>query len=238
MKERHKRKERYSFIMVSHTDNQSRQFSVSATGLKLLAGVFLLICIAIGLMIYQLMTRGYREYRLQSQMKEHEQRIQLLEKEKAELISEKESLILENQKLQAAYEQEENGEENGSKDIVLPRLYPSDGVGDLKATFTEDEPYLTIGMHRGDNVVATGDGIVRLIDYDENYAHSIEIEHANGYISRYLCNKEVTILVSEGDMVKARDLLFAITANDTELDYQIMLNNEAVNPFQVMKLEG
>ncbi|MGN0306798.1 MAG: M23 family metallopeptidase [Lachnospiraceae bacterium] len=238
MKERHKRKERYSFIMVSHTDNQSRQFSVSASGLKLLAGIFVLICIAIGLMIYQLATRGYREYRLQSQLNEHEQRIQLLEKEKAELISEKESLTLENQKLQAVIVQEENSKENDSTDIVLPRLYPSDGVGDLKATFTEDEPYLTIGMHRGDHVVATGDGIVRLVDYDEHYTHSIEIEHANGYISRYLCNKEVTILVSEGDRVGARDRLFAITTENTELDYQIMLNNEAVNPFQVMKLEG
>lgn len=44
--------------------------------------------------------------------------------------------------------------------------------------------------------------------------------------------------MKEGEQVKARTPLFTILTNNTQLDYQIILDNEAVNPFQVMKLEG
>lgn len=238
MKERHKRKEVYSLIIVSHTDNQSRQLVISASVLRFLGVLLILICMGLGLVIYHLSSGEYREYQLKVRIKEQEQRVALLEKEKAQLASASEFLTAENQKLQETIETKENTEEESSEEISLPRLYPSDGIGDLKSTFSEEEPYVTIGMQSGDNVVATGDGVIRLIDYAEGYVHSIEIEHADGYISRYLCNKSVEIKVSEGDRVKAREALFAITSDQTELDYQILLNNEPLNPFQVMQLEN
>ena len=149
-----------------------------------------------------------------------------------------EALRQENQVLLQSTESGEDKEEAAtSVDLALPRLYPSDGVGDLKSTFTVESPYLTIGMRKGDNVVATGDGTVSLIDYDLNYLHSVEIKHESGYISRYFCNDNVEIKVKEGDQVKARDPLFTIIIDYSQLDYQIILDNEAVNPFQVMKVE-
>ena len=237
MKERHKRKEVYSFIIVSHTDNQSRQFLLSASMLRFLICILLLFVLGLGLMIYRLSLSAYREYELKAKAAEQHQRVTELERENAELSSTYDAISMEYQQLQESIEAREKEEEEKAIETTLPRLYPSDGVGELKTTFSENKPYLTIGMHKGDNVVATGDGTVRLIDYDEGYVHSIEIEHINGYISRYLCNKEVEIKVSEGDQVKARDALFTITRDFTELDYQILLNNEALNPFQVMKVE-
>ena len=238
MKERHKRKEMYSFILVSHIDNRSRQFTLSAFCLRLLGGLLVIFCIGLGFIIYLLATGEYREYQLQVQLKQQEERLLALEEENARLVADGEKLTQEKEELQQTIETQVNTEESSSTDTALPRLYPSDGVGDLQGTFTEEEPYLTIGMQSGDNVVATGDGVVRLVDYDERYLHSIEIEHTSGYISRYFCNKEVEIIVKEGEQVKARTPLFTILTNNTQLDYQIILDNEAINPFQVMKLEG
>ncbi|MBQ9991655.1 MAG: M23 family metallopeptidase [Lachnospiraceae bacterium] len=237
MKERHKRKEVYSFIIVSHTDNQSRQLLLSAAMLRFVVCLLVLCGLGLGLMIYWLSASAYREYELKAKVDEGQQRVAALEEENARLSSDYDAINAEYTQLKASLEAEKEEEEAKAIETTLPRLYPSDGVGELKTTFSEQKPYLTIGMHKGDNVVATGDGVVRLIDYDEGYVHSIEIEHINGYISRYLCNKEVEIKVSEGDEVKARDALFTITRDFTELDYQIILNNEALNPFQVMKLE-
>ena len=238
MKERHKRKEVYSFILVSHVDHRSRQFVLSASRLRLLAGLLIFFCIGLGIMIYQLSVRGYKEYQLQEQVKQQEKRLQALETENAGLLADGQRLTRENEALQKTIEIQENQPEGGSPDTSLPRLYPSDGVGELQGTFTAEQPYLTIGMQKGNNVVATGDGVIRLVDYDERYLHSVEVEHTNGYISRYFCNKNVEIKVKEGEQVKARTPLFTIMTSDTQLDYQIILDNEAVNPFQVMKLDG
>lgn len=238
MKERHKRKEVYSLILVSHMDNRSRQFTISAAKLRLLCGLFLLLCVGLAFGSYQLTTKGYRQYQFQKQIDEQSSELEKTRSRITELENTLEILTQENQSLQQSMESQEKGEEEKSgADLSLPRLYPSDGVGDLKSTFTTEAPYITIGMRKGDNVVATGDGVVSRVDYDVNYLHSVEIKHESGYISRYLCDKDVEIKVKEGEEVKARDPLFTITIDYSQLDYQILLDDQAVNPFQVMKVE-
>ena len=238
MKERHKRKEVYSFILISHMDNQSRQFTISAVKLRLLCGLFLLLCMGLAFGAYQLTAKGYRQYQLQKQIEEKNSELEKMRSTMTKLESTLEILTQENQSLQQSIElQEEGEEEKGGADLSLPRLYPSDGVGDLKSTFTTEAPYITIGMRKGDNVVATGDGVVSRVDYDANYLNSVEIVHESGYISRYLCDKDVEIRVKEGEEIKARNPLFTITIDYSLLDYQILLDNQAVNPFQVMKVD-
>ncbi|MGN0289051.1 MAG: peptidoglycan DD-metalloendopeptidase family protein [Lachnospiraceae bacterium] len=238
MKERHKRKEVYSVIFVSHTDNQSRQFTISALWLRLSIVLLLFICGGLAFGGYRLAFNSYREHELQQQVNQQTEEVEKMSAQIQELNETVEALRQENQVLLQSTESSEDKEEAAtSVDLALPRLYPSDGVGDLKSTFTVESPYLTIGMRKGDNVVATGDGTVSLIDYDLNYLHSVEIKHESGYISRYFCNDNVEIKVKEGDQVKARDPLFTIIIDYSQLDYQIILDNEAVNPFQVMKVE-
>lgn len=52
MGERHKRKEIFSFILVSNMDNRSRQFSISALGLRILVSLLLLFMAVIGVIVY------------------------------------------------------------------------------------------------------------------------------------------------------------------------------------------
>ena len=92
MKERHKRKEMYSFILVSHIDNRSRQFTLSAFCLRLLGGLLVILCIGLGFIIYLLATGEYREYQLQVQLKQQEERLLALEEENARLVADGEKL--------------------------------------------------------------------------------------------------------------------------------------------------
>ena len=124
---------------------------------------------------YQLTAKGYRQYQLQKQIEEKNSELEKMRSTMTKLESTLEILTQENQSLQQSIESQEEGEEEkGGADLSLPRLYPSDGVGDLKSTFTTETPYITIGMRKGDNVVATGDGVVSRVDYDANYLNSVE----------------------------------------------------------------
>lgn len=239
MKERHKRREIYSFILVSNMDNRSRQLSISAVKLKVLLTILLFLVLTIGVFLYLFFSRSSKEYILENKLQAQEQQLIKLEEEITRLTEYADTLSKEKEELQESKEEtlpQENIEEVSSGENI-PKLYPLDGEGNTISTFTVEQPYLIIDILKGNNVIATGDGVVTLIDYDDNYTHSIEIDHGEGYISRYLCKQKVEIKVEEGSQVKARDSVFAVVANNTQLYYQVMLNNEPLNPFQVMKGE-
>ena len=239
MKERHKRREIYSFILVSNMDNRSRQLSISAVKLKVLLTILLFLVLTVGVFLYLFFSRSSKEYILENKLQAQEQQLIKLEEEITRLTEYADTLSKEKEELQESKEEtlpQENIEEVSSGENI-PKLYPLDGEGNTISTFTVEQPYLIIDILKGNNVIATGDGVVTLIDYDDNYTHSIEIDHGEGYISRYLCKQKVEIKVEEGSQVKARDSVFAVVANNTQLYYQVMLNNEPLNPFQVMKGE-
>lgn len=239
MKERHKRREIYSFILVSNMDNRSRQLSISAVKLKVLLTILLFLVLTIGVFLYLFFSRSSKEYILENKLQAQEQQLIKLEEEITRLTEYADTLSKEKEELQESKEKtlpQENIEEVSSGENI-PKLYPLDGEGNTISTFTVEQPYLIIDILNGNNVIATGDGVVTLIDYDDNYTHSIEIDHGEGYITRYLCKQKVEIKVEEGSQVKARDSVFAVVANNTQLYYQVMLNNEPLNPFQVMKGE-
>lgn len=239
MKERHKRREIYSFILVSNMDNRSRQLSISAVKLKVLLTILLFLVLTIGVFLYLFFSRSSKEYILENKLQAQERQLIKLEEEITRLTEYADTLSKEKEELQELKEitlPQENIEEVSSGENI-PKLYPLDGEGNTISTFTVEQPYLIIDILKGNNVIATGDGVVTLIDYDDNYTHSIEIDHGEGYISRYLCKQKVEIKVEEGSQVKARDSVFAVVANNTQLYYQVMLNNEPLNPFQVMKGE-
>lgn len=245
--ERHKRKETVSLILVSNIDNASKSCTFSVGAFRAAVGLaVLLILVILAAGIYsggvRLKAADLEKQALEANRKvlELEDRTLALEEERSALQLELETLIMEK-----TMEEEETKEAEGvtpeveAKNLAagLPRIYPSDGVGVLKKTFSEDHPYLSIAIPEGDNVVATGDGVILAVDYHDDYVHSIEIEHENGYVSRYFCDRNVTINVEAGEKVKAGEPLFAVTVDQTQLHYQVLLEGEALNPFSVMKLE-
>lgn len=245
--ERHKRKETLSLILVSNIDNKSRHYSFSVGAFRAVVGLAVVVILTVAAAAVYFSGRAFREGQLQQEIENRSLQIAALEEENAalkeeilelELAREQEMKAQAETQAKAVASEEKKEEETKNVVSTFPRIYPSDGVGVLKESFSANHPYLSIAIPKGDNVVATGDGTILAIDYHDDFLHSIEIEHESGYVSRYFCDRDVTIIVEVGAMVKAGEPLFAIKVDQTQLHYQILLAGEAVNPFSVMKLEG
>lgn len=239
--QRHKRKEIYSVLMVSNTNGKSRQFQVSAFTLRLCAVLLALLCIVIGWLIYRAsMTDGALQV-LRQQIASQKEQIAQLETDKDALTKDKLTLAAENEALKQqpgtpAAPEEVSEEEDA--DPSAPNRYPSDGVGIQKASYSEEQPYISISTYTGGHIVAAGDGTVTAVWSDDPYAHIVEIEHEGGYKTRYLLHQDAEVNVEQGAEVQAGDILLTITSDNCQLDYQVLLNDEPVDPLSVIDAKG
>lgn len=92
---------------------------------------------------------------------------------------------------------------------------------------------IDIGGNLGDNIYAIADGTVILSGYVDGYGYTIEIQHADGYVSKYHhMNSKSTL--NKGDKVKQGTVIGYIgkTGNSTgpHLDFQITKNGVLVDP--------
>lgn len=240
--QRHKRKEIYSVLMVSNTNGKSRQFQVSAFTLRLCAVLLALLCIAIGWLIYRAsMTDGALQV-LRQEIASQKEQIAQLETDKDALTKDKLTLAAENEALKqqpgTPAAPEEASEEEEETDSSAPNRYPSDGVGIQKASYSEEQPYISISAYTGGHIVAAGDGTVTAVWSDDPYAHIVEIEHEGGYKTRYLLHQDAEVNVEQGAEVQAGDILLTITSDDCQLDYQVLLNDEPIDPLSIIDAKG
>ncbi len=247
--QRHKRRESFSVLLISNTDRSSRHFDVSLSLLRFLLGLLIFILAAAGLSVYGFFSRQGMESQLRSQLAVQEELVQQLTTEKEALETEKTALIAENESLRSEAEQAvaamaekeaeaEEAEAEPEDDPAIPTRYPYSGASVLLSSYTEEEPYLSLSTYTGGTVVAAGNGTVAVISYDETYHHIIEVEHENGYRTRYLCRADAEQSVEEGAQVEAGDTLLTITTDETQVDYQIMYQEEPVDPLSVIDAKG
>ena len=135
-------------------------------------------------------------------------------------------------------ESETKEESTTEKDTSVPRRYPYTGISTVLSDYSAQQPYLSLNTHSDGNVVATGDGMVVTVDSDDTYAHIIEVEHNNGYKSRYMCRQEAQTQIQAGAQVQAGDILLTVLTDDTQLDYQILFEEEAIDPLTVFEAKG
>lgn len=242
--QRHKRKEIYSVLMVSNTNGKSRQFQVSAFTLRFCAVLLVLLCVVIGWLIYRASMADGALQVLRQEIASQKEQITQLETEKDELTKDKLTLAAENETLKQQPEtpatpeeapEEKKGEEF---DPSVPSRYPSDGVGIQKASYSEEQPYISISTYTGGHIVAAGDGTVTAVWSDDPYAHIVEIEHEGGYKTRYLLHQDAEVNVEQGAGVQAGDTLLTITSDDCQLDYQVLLNEEPIDPLSIIDAKG
>ena len=118
---------------------------------------------------------------------------------------------------------------------ALPKGFPLSG----SATMTEaeeGEPMLIFSATSGINVLTTGTGTVEVVDVDEAYGTKIIIDHGNGYRSIYRNNG--TALVKQGESLGKGYILFSIGKDNQELGYQIMLDEEYIDPLSMIEING
>ena len=250
--QRHKHKESFSILLISHTGRESRQFHISLFSFRLFLLFLLLLCVLIGYAVYCFLQSDSGREDLLMQIASRDQTIAEMEKEKTALKEEadtleQEKLILESEldtmrnAIAAGVEKAEAqaAEEEGPQaDTTFPSLYPSTGSGILVSSYSEEQPYISISAHSEGSIIAAGDGTVSAITSDDTYPQIIEVTHESGYTTRYMCRQETELKTQEGAQVLAGDTLLTITTNETQLDYQVILNNEPVDPLTVIEAKG
>ena len=246
--QRHKRKESFSILLVSHTSGSSRQLHFSQTVLRLLLILTLIFCALLGWLIWQLSSAKRVQRSLQSQLNSQLEITRQLESEKESLndslTNEKKALEKKNMDMliaagnAAADTDDTETEAEPEASSSFPGLYPSSETGMIIDIFSEERPYLSINTHIEDRIIAAGDGTVVAISSDDTYPIIIEIEHESGHRTRYMCRQDADKNAEIGANVLAGDTLITITADNTQLDYQVVFEGEVIDPFNVIDAKG
>lgn len=247
---RHKHKESFSILLISHTGRESRQFHISLFSFRIFLFFILLLCASIACLVFFILQERRNKDELISELDARDQSIQEMEEEKASLEKQMTSLEQEKQILEseldamrsaiaAGVEKAEAAqEEDPRQDSGFPGLYPSTGSGIVVSSYSEEQPYLSISAHSEGNIVAAGDGTVISVTSDDTYAQIIEVSHPSGYTTRYMCRQEARLETSEGAQVLAGDTLLVITTDETQLDYQVILEGAPIDPLTVIEAKG
>lgn len=86
--------------------------------------------------------------------------------------------------------------------------------------------------NEGSNIISTAAGVVTYAAARSGYGYLVEINHGNGYVTRYAHCKE--ILVSVGDVVKKNDViaLMGSTGRSTgpHVHFEVLVNGKSVDP--------
>ncbi len=245
--QKHRRKESFSLLLVSNTGKDTRHFFLSLRTLRLVIALMLLVCATFAWTIYRSGAHYRNESELRRKLTASEQQVKELESEKETLSAQNAALAEENElyrqaeivRAQMAETPESTQEEEAPpKDTAIPSQYPCTAGGLLKEPYSEEHPYISISAQLEDSITAAGDGTVTSVGSDNTYPVIIEVDHGNGYLSRYMCQQEAQVQVTAGQQVQSRDTLIVINGNDTQFDYQVIYDGQMIDPLLVLEAKG
>ncbi len=95
---------------------------------------------------------------------------------------------------------------------------------------------VVFGASAGSKVVASGAGKVLTIESDETYGNAVVIDHENGYMTIYTYMEEPKVNV--GDEILKGQLIFDITEDNAEVEFQVFLNDEPIDPMDIIMISG
>lgn len=256
---KHKHKESFSILLISNTGQNTKHFHVSRVFLRLFTVLILCVCAAVGWVIYDYMTLnditgGYvnasedstGDTELLEQVAAQEKLIQQLEEERDALNRQNDELTSENKALLEAAKLSKNaaatddtGDGGDSEDDpAFPSRYPYSATGEVSEKYSDDHPYITIVTQGEGDVVAAGSGTISIVGSDDTYQLIIEIEHGNGYRTRYMLPENAESLLEEGTQVQAGTALVPIDIHNEQLDYQVIYEDEPMDPLIVFEAKG
>ena len=90
---------------------------------------------------------------------------------------------------------------------------------------------------RGTDILAVADGVVRFAGRSSGYGNTVEIDHGNGYVTRYAHNQEN--LAAEGARVRAGDVIAKMGSSGrstgSHVHIEVLHNGRAVNPVPFLR---
>ncbi|MBD5471075.1 MAG: peptidoglycan DD-metalloendopeptidase family protein [Lachnospiraceae bacterium] len=235
--QRHIRKETISILLVSNTGGKGKEIRMSRSVYRLLRYVPFVILAVFVVLIGLIYFEQKEMIALRAQLEPYTQQIEQQEAKLADLNAENKKLTDENTLLKQEMETAEEEEKNPYQDA--PNGYPYMGTGGiLVSAYSAEQPYMSINTHTDGTIVAGGDGTVTSVSSDDTYPLIVEIQHADGYITRYLSNEAVQTQLQEDTQVNTGDALFTITVDNTQFDYQIIYKNKPIDPLVVIEAKG
>ena len=139
-----------------------------------------------------------------------------------------------------------NSEEQTKR--YIPDSFPVAGAVGVPSEYTDENPYRQFTMGDGTRVIATADGTVKSIT-SENETNVIEVDHGNGYISKYTCKGILTVNVGDS-VLRQTTLLLGTnkTLDDNEnaengqagivLTYEVEFNGVSIDPMTMIEVNG
>lgn len=244
---KHKRKTNHVVIVTSDAvDARVRQFRIRPW---ILEAIIVVLCIIIGAMVGYL---AYEEKIWDTAIRKNNERIaamEQLERENTDLqkaLQEREEdyqaeleslndkiLVLSNTLEQKVQSENELMEQLNRQST--PTEFPLNGPANVEE-ITEGTPMCIFTASVGTTVVATASGTVTAVNDDVEYGHNIWVDHGNGYITIYRNRGEAS--VKQGDKVVQGTTLFVIEDENTQLGYQMMQDNEYINPMDMLAISG
>lgn len=163
-----------------------------------------------------------------------------------ELTDQNESLTVENDTLtsKVAVLSETVTKKAASEDAMsqeeienaLPKGFPLSGSGTMEAGELDGKPIARFKASTGVNIICSGTGTVLSVEDDAEYGHRIIIDHGNGYKSIYRNAGEV--LVKTGDELGKGYILFSVGSDNQDMGYQIMSEEEYIDPTTIIEING
>ena len=231
-----KRKNKYTFTMaVQKSDGTVKEHMISQRGMEAAAAIVVVLAVAvICKFVYDsIMIKDIRQELINQIVTIND------------LTDENEALTMENSTLSSkvtvlseAVSKKTEAEEAMTQEAIesaLPKGFPLSGSA-VMTEASEGNPMLIFSAAAGINVLTTGTGTVVSVDVDETYGNKVIIDHGNGYQSIY--RNGGTALVKSGEVLGKGYILFRIGKDNQELGYQIMENDEYIDPMTLIDING
>jgi len=236
MEQQSKKKNKHALIVVSEKkDGTIKQHMIGSALLEFLAALlFALVVVVVCKFIYDSITLKHAREQIVEQLV-------LI----SNLTDENEALSVENSTLSSkitvlseTVSKKAEVEDAISQELVenaLPKGFPLSGSASMEEA-AEGDPMLMFTATEGVNIITTGTGTVISVDVDPEYGTKIILDHGNGYSSIYRNNG--TPLVKTGEELGKGYILFTVGEENQKLGYQIMKDEEIIDPMYIIEISG
>ena len=236
MEQHSKRKSKYALIWVHEKDEGTiKKHTISSAVVEVTAAVLFVLVVAI------ICKFVYDSITIKDARKEIVSQIVTINN----LTDENEALSVENSTLSSkvavlseTVTKKTEVEDAISQETVenaMPKGFPLSGSATMKEA-EEGDPMLIFTAANSVNVITSGTGTVVSVDADEVYGTRIVIDHGNGYQSVY--RNGGAALVKNGETLGKGYILFSVKDDNQELGYQIIQNDEYIDPMILIDING
>lgn len=236
MEQQSKRRNRFALLLVTEkNDGTMKQHTISPALVEVAVAVLFMIAVAV---ICKFIYDGITIKEARQEIVNQIITINNLTDENEALSVENSTLSNKVTVLSEAVSMKVATEDAISQEMVenaIPKGFPLSGSATMEEV-EEGEPILIFTAVQGINVVTSGTGTVVSVSADEQYGNRIIIDHGNGYQSIY--RNGGTALVKNGEELGKGYILFSIGEENQALGYQIMKEDEYIDPMLIIDING